>query len=175
MERKVKYDYAFKLECVELVLKKHYSIVYVSKLKGLNESNIRKWFSVYKSDGKTGLLPKKNQVYSISFKLKVLKAIEKEFLSLQETCLKFNIPTNSIIVKWKKDFANFGIEGLQPKPKGRPKSMDNFKRKKRKSDKPLTREEELLLENERLRCENALLKKLQALIQAEEAAKKRKQ
>jgi transposase len=144
-------------------------------LKGLNESNIRKWVSVYKSDGKTGLLPKKNQVYSISFKLKVLKAIEKEFLSLQETCLKFNIPTNSIIVKWKKDFANFGIEGLQPKPKGRPKSMDNFKRKKRKSDKPLTREEELLLENERLRCENALLKKLQALIQAEEAAKKRKQ
>ena len=73
--------------------------------------------------------------------LKVLKAIEKEFLSLQETCLKFNIPTNSIIVKWKKDFANFGIEGLQPKPKGRPKPMDNFKRKKRKSDKPLTREE----------------------------------
>ena len=25
MERKVKYDYAFKLECVELVFKKHYS------------------------------------------------------------------------------------------------------------------------------------------------------
>ena len=33
MERKVKYDYAFKLECVELVLKKHYSDGYVSKLK----------------------------------------------------------------------------------------------------------------------------------------------
>jgi transposase len=53
--------------------------------------------------------------------------------------------------------------------------MSNFKRKKRKSDKALTREEELLIENERLRCENALLKKLQALIQAEEVAKKRKQ
>ena len=52
--------------------------------------------------------------------------------------------------------------------------MDNFKRKKRKSDKPLTREEELLQEIERLRCENALLKKLQALIQAEEEAKRRK-
>lgn len=25
MERKVKYDYAFKLECVDFVLKKHYS------------------------------------------------------------------------------------------------------------------------------------------------------
>jgi transposase len=166
MERKVKYVYAFKLECVELVLKKHHSIVYVSKLKGPNESNIRKWISVYKSYGKAGLLPRKNQVYPISFKLKVLKAIEKEFLSLQETRLKFNIPTDSIIVKWKKDFANFGVEGLQPKPKGRPISMSDFKRKKRKSDKPLTREEELLKENERLRCENALLKKLDALIQA---------
>jgi transposase len=52
--------------------------------------------------------------------------------------------------------------------------MDTNKRKKRKSDKPLTREEELLLENEALRCENELLKKLQALIQAEEKATKRK-
>jgi hypothetical protein len=30
MERKVKYDYAFKLECVKLVLEKHYSCNYVS-------------------------------------------------------------------------------------------------------------------------------------------------
>ena len=52
--------------------------------------------------------------------------------------------------------------------------MDDIKRKIRKTDKPLTREEELLLENERLRCENDYLKKLQALIQAEEKANKRK-
>ena len=83
-----------------------------------------------------------------------------------ELGLKFNIPDVAIIVKWKKDFANFGLEGLQPKQRGRPISMSDFKRKKRKSDKPLTREEELLKENERLRCENALLKKLDALIQA---------
>jgi transposase len=30
MERKVKYDYAFKLECVKLVLEKCYSCNYVS-------------------------------------------------------------------------------------------------------------------------------------------------
>jgi transposase len=52
--------------------------------------------------------------------------------------------------------------------------MSNFKRKKRKSDKPLTKEEELLLKIEKLRCENDLLKKLQALIQAKEKAKKLK-
>lgn len=166
MERKVKYDYAFKLECVELVLKKHYSKEYVSKLKGLDTSNIRKWVSFYQTHGKVGLLPRKNQSYSVEFKLKVLKTIEKESLSLMATGLRFNIPGIAIILKWKKDFANFGIKGLQPKQKGRPISMSDYKRKKSKSDKPLTREEELLKENERLRCENELLKKLQALIQA---------
>jgi transposase-like protein len=35
MERKVKYDYAFKLECVKLVLEKCYSCNYVSVEKGI--------------------------------------------------------------------------------------------------------------------------------------------
>jgi transposase len=166
MGRKVKYDYALKLECVELVLKKHYSSQFVSKLKGLNESNIRKWVSFYKTYGEVGLLPRINQTYSAIFKIKVLKTIEKESLSLRATSVRFNIPDVAIIVKWKKDFANFGIEGLKSKPKGRPISMSDYKRKKSKSGKPLTREGELLKENERLRCENELLKKLQALIQA---------
>ena len=166
MERKVKYDYTFKLECVELVLKKHYSEGYVSKLKQIPRWNIRNWVSFYKTYGEIALLPRINQIYSAEFKLKVLQTIEKESLSLMETCIRFNIPNISIISKWKKDFANFGIEALQPKPKGRSISMSDYKRKKTKSDKPLTREEELLKENERLRCENELLKKLHALVQA---------
>jgi hypothetical protein len=52
--------------------------------------------------------------------------------------------------------------------------LDTNKRKTRKSDIPITREEELLLKNEALYCENELLKKLPALIQAEEKARKRK-
>lgn len=174
MERKVRYDAAFKLECVKLVLEKHYSCNYVSNQKGLNESNIRKWVQFYKQYGSIGLLPRKNQSYSVAFKLKVLKAINNNSLSLRAASVKFNIPDTSIIVKWKKDFTTFGLVGLQPKTRGRPTFMDTNKRKKRKSDKPLTREEELLLENEALRCENELLKKLQALIQAEEKARKRK-
>ena len=128
----------------------------------------------YKTHGKVGLLPRNNQSYSIDFKQKVLQTIKKESLSLRATSLRFNIPDTAIIVKWKKDFANFGFEALQSKPKGRPKTMSNIKRKKHKSDKPLTREEELLKENEALRCENDYLKKLQALIQAEEKSNKLK-
>ena len=175
MERKVKYNYTFKLECVELVLNKNQSCGVVSKQKGVIKSQVQKWVSLFKKHGQKGLQSAKNQAYTIDFKINVLKTLSKNQLSLRQACLLFNIPSESTILKWKKDFANFGIEGLQPKPKGRQKSMSDYKRKKRKSDKPLTREGELLLENERLRCENELLKKLQALIQAEEEAKKRKQ
>lgn len=174
MERKVKYDYAFKLECVKLVISKHYSCEYVSKLKGPVKSNIQKWVSFYQKDGNSGLLPRKNQSYSIDFKLNVIKTIKNESLSLWSSCLKFNIPDAAIILKWKRDYANFGVDGLKSKPRGRPQTMSDYKRKKRKLDKPLTREEELLKENEALRCENDYLKKLQALIQAEEKASKRK-
>jgi len=76
MERKVKYDYAFMLECVKLVIEKHYSCNYVSIQKGLNESNIRKWVGFYRQYGDIGLLPRKNQSYSVNFKLKIFKAID---------------------------------------------------------------------------------------------------
>ena len=74
MERKVKYDYTFKLECIKLVLEKHYSYEYFSIQKGLNESNIRKWVSFYGKYGKIGLLSQKKQSYSLDFKLEVLKS-----------------------------------------------------------------------------------------------------
>jgi len=72
MERKVKYDYRFKLECVEMVLKKHYSNNHVSKLKGIDVLNIRKWVNFYQRYGKLGLFPRKNQSYTLAFKLKIM-------------------------------------------------------------------------------------------------------
>ena len=174
MERKVKYDCTFKLECVKLVLEGHFSAESVSVQKGLSKSNVQKWVLLYKAHGAIGLLSRKNKSYTVDFKLNVLQTIDKEYLSLSEARLKFNIPTDSTIIKWQRDFANFGVKGLESKPKGRTKSMDNFKRKKRKSNKPLTREEELLIENEALRYELDILKKLHALIQAEEKAKRPK-
>jgi transposase len=174
MGRKVKYDYTFKIECIKLITDQHYSSRSVSKQKGVPTSIVRKWLGFYKAYGLKGLLPRKNQRYSKEFKLKVLKAIDKDHLSLHQAYVKFNIPTRSTIAKWQQDFANFGVEGLQSKPRDGPKSMNTIKRKKHNPKKPLTREEELLQEIESLRCENDLLKKLQALIQAEEHAKKRK-
>lgn len=149
MERKVKYNYDFKLRCVEEVLKHHRSIGSVAIANGFNKSNLRKWIGFYKRYGSTGLLPRKNQGYDVDFKLKVLHDIDKKFLSLSEACLKFNIPSDSIVIKRQRTYAKDGPSGLIHKPRGRPAM--NFKRAKKKSDKPLTREEELLKENESLR------------------------
>jgi transposase len=172
MERKVKYNYDFKLRCVEEVLNKGRSSESVATEFGGNESNIRKWVLFYKEYGASGLIPKNNRNYDPNFKLEVLKAIERKSLTLMQACLKYSISDKSVIQSWQRKFDKEGAAGLVCKPKGRPKSMQ-FKRKKRISSKPLTREEELLLENESLRAENALLKKLQALIQAEESKKRK--
>ena len=171
MERKVKYDYEFKFRCVEEVLKLHRTIGSVAAANGFDESNLRKWIGFYKKYGSTGLLPRKNRIYDVDFKLKVLHAIDKEFLSLRQACVKFNIRSEANIIKWQRAYAREGSAGLTNKPRG---PEMNFKRAKKKSDKPLTREEELLKEIESLRAENALLKKFNALIQAEELQQQKK-
>ncbi|WP_277115549.1 transposase [Chryseobacterium sp.] len=163
MYRKEKFSVAFKLECINLYKKSHRSIESIATEKGFNESNLRKWIGFYSKYGISGLYPRKNRNYSLNFKIKVLKTIETENISQREACIRFNIAAQSTVLNWQRDYKKSGILGLKNKPKGRPCIMSDYKRKKRKSDKPLTREEELLLENERLRAEIDFLKKLDAL------------
>ena len=170
MGRKVKYNYDFKLRCVKQVLNRHQTVDAVSKLYGCHHTTLHDWIRFYDKYGKKGLLPRKNKVYSLPFKLKVVEAIDKDLLSFSQACLEFNIPTKSVIMNWCRNYKKEGVIGLNNKPRGKPKSMQ-FKRAKKKSDKPLTREEKLLLENESLRAELDLLKKFQALIQQEQNTK----
>lgn len=172
MYKRNKYDYEFRLRCVEAVLKKGQTIGEVADQKGFDKSNLRLWLLFYEHYGKEGLKPRIKQHYAVTFKLEVLQTIKAEHLSLREACVRFNIPSESVIISWRKAYEKSGITGLHSKPKGRPKSMDKpIKRKKRKSDKPLTREEELLEENEYLKAQNELLKKLQALVQTDKKHK----
>lgn len=167
-----KYTYAFRLQCVEAVLKGNRSVKAVANERGFAESNLRLWVGFYQQYGKTGLKPKMKRQYDAAFKLEVLKSIDKEFLSLRSACVRFNIPSESVIISWRKAYELKGPSGLIPQRKGRPPKMKPpIKRKPGKSTKPLTREEELLRENEYLRAENELLKKLQALAQTKKKQK----
>jgi transposase len=174
MERKVKYNYDFKLRCVEEVLKKHKSVRGTAAENGISKSNLTCWISRFNKFGNEGLLPKqKNKIYSTNFKWKVIQTIQNKSISLDEACLTFKIPAQSTIISWQRRYAKEGLAGLELKPQGRLVVM-NFKRKQRKTDKPLTREEELLKELEYLRAENEILKKFNALVQAEQANQNKK-
>lgn len=167
-----KYSYDFKVQCVELVVKGKRSVLEVARLKGAEVSNLRRWVSFYEKYGRRSLLRKGNRKYSAELKKEVLETIEREGLSLLAACVRFNIPGKSTIMGWQKVYESQGQAGLIAQRKGRPPKMKQpIKRKPRKSNRPLTREEELLKENEYLRAENELLKKLHALVQTNKKQK----
>lgn len=170
MYNRKKYNYQFRLRCVQSVLKGE-GIKTVARQNGVQHTNVMLWVRFYETYGKAGLKSRKNQQYDQSFKLHVLEAIDEGGLSLRDAAVRFNIPSDSVIISWQKAFRQHGVAGLASKAKGRPPMKSPYKRKPRKSSKPLTREEELLEENYRLRAENALLKKLQALVQTSKKQK----
>jgi transposase len=172
MFKRNKYNYGFRLQCVEAVIKQNLSIKSVAKEKDFEESNLRLWISFYQKYGKAGLKPRDRQQYDPAFKRQVLETVDREFLSLRAACVRFNISSESVIISWRKAFELMGPAGLISQRKGRPPKMKQpIKSKPKKSTKPLTREQELLKENDYLRAENALLKKLQALVQADKKQK----
>lgn len=172
MLKRNKYDYKYRLECVELVVKKKLATRRVANEKGIPYTNLRLWVGFYNKYGREGLKGRENKHYDASFKFKVIQTIDKELLSLQEACVRFDIPSIASITSWRNAYESNGYQGLISKPKGRPPKMKPpIKRKVSKSSKPLTREQELLEELEYLRAENALLKKLQALDQVDKKQK----
>ncbi|MGG3806592.1 helix-turn-helix domain-containing protein [Metabacillus fastidiosus] len=111
--------------------------------------------------------------YSLEFKMDVLNCIEKTGASIEEATLIYNIPSSSTVWTWKYLLETQGIDALKSKEKGRP-SMKKESSKKQAVERS---EEALLAEIERLRMENAYLKKLNALVQEErksQSVKKRK-
>jgi transposase-like protein len=86
------------------------------------------------------------------------------WVSVNETAAKFKIPDPSTILAWRRAVETEGMEALLPKKKGRPPMT-----KDRKKNKPVNQSHESLIEEvERLRMENAYLKKLNALVREQE-------
>ena len=87
----------------------------VSKLYGCHHKTLYDWIRFYEQYGKKGLLPRKNTTYILPFKLKVMKAINKDLLSFNQACLAFNIPTKSVVMNWHHNYKKEGIVGLNHK------------------------------------------------------------
>ncbi len=125
--------------------------------------------------GKTG---RKNRNYSAEFKICVIMDMREHLLSYSETMRKYFPHTESknfhFLKKWERIFLEEGAEGLMKERRGRGNPLSDKKRgRPPKLDKKV--EEDLIAENQRLRMEIEYLKKLSALVLAEERKSGKKQ
>ena len=128
--------------------------------------------------GKTG---RKNKVYSAEFKIGVIIDMREHHLSYNETIRKYwdisrgqEHNYQKQIQRWERIFLEEGAEGLMKERRGKSVTAEGKKRgRPPKLDKQV--EEDLIAENQRLRMEIEYLKKLSALVLAEERKNGKKQ
>jgi transposase len=158
-----KFTFEDKLWAVKEYKKGMLSYRDIAKKLGTVHKTIQKWVNLYSEHGEDSL--RKNYTnYSTAFKMEVLKYMDDNWVSLNETAAKFNIPDPSTINTWRIAVELEGVEALLPKKKGRPPMTKDRK----KNDSTNQTNESLIQEIERLRMENAYLKKLNALVREQE-------
>lgn len=156
-----KYSNEFKLKVINYCINEHHGYADAEKHFGVNHESLRKWIKKYQEHGTVGLI-KNNIKYDGSFKQNVVEYMHNNHLSLAETCIKFNLGNHNIVGKWERIYYEEGPQALYEERRGRKRNMSSKPRKKKLSKEV---EEDLIAENQRLRMENAYLKKLQALVQ----------
>lgn len=103
-----------------------------------------------------------NKRYTPEFKIMVVETMHKEKLSHKETERRFELPHNRA-ASWERIYLEEGEEGLRIERRGRACSAGGTKKgRPPKLNKKV--EEDLISEVQRLRAENAYLKKLNALV-----------
>lgn len=138
----------------------------IAKSIGVHHSVLFNWIKKYKHHGEEAF-KKSYTPYSVEYKLDVLHYMEENGTSVRETADIFNIASHSTLLSWQKSLELQGVDALQPKKKGRSSMKKGLKELKGQTLVEGS-VEALQAEVERLRMENAYLKKLNALVQNKE-------
>ena len=120
---------------------------------------------------KKGQLFKK---YSPEYKLSVIIDMRENHLGYRETVRKYWNTTTELetsnhlrqVIEWERKYLEEGYEGLMKDNRGRPSLTGKKRGRPPKLDKKV--EEDLIAENQRLKMEIEYLKKLSALVLADE-------
>ena len=128
-------------------------------------------------------MAKKGQIqrkYSTEFKIGVIVDMREHRLGYRETARKYDLVIQSeasaasMLHRWERIYLEEGAEGLMKEKRGRSVPGEGKKSgRPPKLDKQI--EEDLIAENQRLRMEIEYLKKLSALVLAEERKNGKKQ
>ena len=158
-----KYSDEFKLKVIKYCIEEFHGYGNTAKYFNIPSSEtVRRWCKHYEAHGIEGISKYKNNKYDGKFKQKVVEYMHENHLSASETSIYFNLPQEVAVLKWERIYYEEGPQGLYVDRRGRNKNMSSKPRKKKLSKE---NEEDLIEEVQRLRMENAYLKKLQALVQ----------
>lgn len=128
---------------------------------GRDRSTIKRYLHTYKAYGTLTIHPTGTSKYPPDVKLSAVKDVMEKSISLEKTRVEYGIPDKKTLRNWVRIARTEGYEALY---------MSENKRKR--CVKPPVDEtalEQLRRENYELRLENALLKKVKALVEERES------
>jgi len=162
-----KHGYVERLKYMHM-LENGLSMTYIEKQFGINRQILGYLWGRYQSEGPSGLQKKRNIKADYAFKLQVLRDIEENHITLVAASIKYNMSASQIRV-WRKIARTYGYEALSiTRSRDRPPKNDMGRPRKKKPEE-MTELELLQLRVKELEAENALLKKVKALVEEREA------
>ena len=146
------------------MLDEGHSLNYIEKHLHVDRKTIKLARQRYLEGGELALLQPSHQVQlSMERKLEIVLEVEQKQLSLSEVALKHLIVPVTLR-RWLKAYHQSGKAGLARK--GR---LNGMKKKRQRTEAEMDELEMLRKRNEYLEAENALLKKVKALVEEREA------
>jgi transposase-like protein len=140
------------------------TVNFVSKLLKSDPKTIKRIRQRYLLGGELALLQPEYQPHlDVEHKYEILQDIEKNGLSLSVASLKYDVSLYSL-KRWMRAYLRFGKTGLARKG-----SSNAMKKKRQRTKAEMDELEMLRKRNEYLETENALLKKVKALVEEKEA------
>ena len=159
-----KHDYSARLKYIRL-LESGWTFSLIRVKYGIDDTQLKVLWEKYQQYGGAGLHKSGKIKADFALKKKIVLDIIENHLTLHAASIKYG-PSISAINTWLRIYRSEGLSGLERvRKRGRPPGMGRPK----KNSKPLTELERLRKENQELKTENALLKKVRALVEERNA------